>query len=307
MSPSGSPDDSDEGGAMPQNLNPHESQPDEVIDEEYEDQTPSQVQILDLHTEEPIISYKGRVFSGQWSQNVGTELLMTKRDDDNPIPALRQLDHDVDLLAASCSRITVKEMQLKPKDTTLKRRLNGLTSAESTTARSLVPPAEKWARSERIMQGNFLANFIALKKRMGENDEVTVIARTHDPRPNHNKNRSKFKQGHRGKYNLPHGRAPRRAKVTGLIHMLSARGQSPAPSSTGSVPGTGYSTPTPQHWDDLEENEGLLEEEDDEEDEVMMVDANEDGLEGDADLDGNEYSGSGGEEGSADDMDVDEI
>ncbi|KAI0387122.1 hypothetical protein F5Y04DRAFT_275579 [Hypomontagnella monticulosa] len=308
MSPSRSPDDSDEDGTLRRNPNLRGSQPNEVIDEGEEDQAPSQVQILDLHTEKPIISYKGRVFAGQWSQNVGTELLMAKRDDENPIPALRQLDHDVDLLAASCARITVKEMQLKPKEAALKRQLNSLVSAEDTTAQPLVPPAEKWARPERIMQGNFLANFIALKKRMGQTDDVTVIAKAHDPRPNHNKSRRKHKQGHRGKYNLPRTRGPRRVKPAGLLHVLAGRGQSPAPSSAGSVAGTGYSTPTPQHWDDLEEDGRLEEEEEGEEDEVMILDdANDDGMEEDVDLDGNEFSGSGGEEDSVDDMDVDEV
>ena len=38
------------------------------------------VQIMELHSPNPVISYKGRVYEGQWSQNVGTELLLTRHD-----------------------------------------------------------------------------------------------------------------------------------------------------------------------------------------------------------------------------------
>ncbi|KAI0842694.1 hypothetical protein F5Y06DRAFT_133107 [Hypoxylon sp. FL0890] len=319
MSPSNSDDNSDENGDVPRSLRRPEprSQPKETSD----DGDDHQVQILELHSEHPVISYKGRVYSGQWSQNVGTEFLITKRDEDNPLPALRHLDHDVELLAASCARVTVKEKQLKPKEDP-KRQYNANASMQRSSVRPLVPPAERWATRERIDQGNFLANFIALKKRRGETDDVTVIARSVE-RPNRNQSRKhkhKHKQGHRGKYNLPHYRGPRKvSRGSDLLKTLSIREQSVTPSADDAA----ISTPTPQHWDDLEnggeegqgeeeeEREGDEEEEDNEgdvEDEVMDdVDEEDDDEEN-----GNEYDeeldmeGSQGDD-STGEMDIDEL
>ncbi|KAI1408409.1 hypothetical protein F5Y13DRAFT_108891 [Hypoxylon sp. FL1857] len=262
-----SPDNSDEDGDVPRNL--RHAAPQNQSKETTDDGDDHQVQILELHTEHPVISYKGRVYSGQWSQNVGTEFLLTKRDEDNPLPALRHLDHDVELLAASCARITVKEKQLKPKEDQ-KRQYNANARMERSNARHLVPPAERWATRERIDQGNFLANFIALKKRRGETDDVTVIAKSVE-RPNRNqsrKHKQKNKQGHRGKYNLPHYRGPRKLnRGSDLLKTLSIREQSATPSVAPSADEAAISTPTPQRWDDLEQQGGEEGEEDEEEEE----------------------------------------
>jgi len=131
------------------------------------------VQILDLHTENPIISYKGRVFSGQWCENTTTELLMTRHDSERPLPSLRRLDDNkVDLLAASSARINVTEQKIKPKiDRTQSR-------ASAHLPQTVIPPVDLKASQERIDQRNFLADLIALKRRKGETDDVTIIARS---------------------------------------------------------------------------------------------------------------------------------
>ncbi|OTA80776.1 hypothetical protein M434DRAFT_401625 [Hypoxylon sp. CO27-5] len=338
MSPSNSndnsPDNSDEDGDVPRNLKHPERQ--NQLKEATDDGDDHQVQILELHSEHPVISYKGRVYSGQWSQNVGTEFLITKRDEDNPLPVLRHLDHDVELLAASCARITVKEKQLKPKEDP-KRPYNANSSRERSAVRHLVPPAERWATRERVEQGNFLANFIALKKRRGETDDVTVISKSVE-RPDRNrsrKNKQKQRQGHRGKYNLPHYRGPRKInRGSDLLKTLSIREQSATPSQAPSADEVAISTPTPRHWDDLEENreneegqgeegegEKEEEEEDDEEDEEeddekrdedeAMNDADEEDedeenvneYEDDGELD---MEGSRGDD-SAEEMDIDDL
>lgn len=334
MSPSNSndnsPDNSDEDGDVTRNLRRPERQ--NQLKEATDDGDDHQVQILELHSEHPVISYKGRVYSGQWSQNVGTEFLITKRDEDNPLPVLRHLDHDVELLAASCARITVKEKQLKPKEDP-KRPYNPNSSRERSAVRHLVPPAERWATRERIDQGNFLANFIALKKRRGETDDVTVISKSVE-RPDRNrsrKNKQKLRQGHRGKYNLPHYRGPRKVnKGSDLLKTLSIREQSATPSQVPSADETAISTPTPQHWDDLEgnrQNEGEPEDEEEDEEEDGEEDEEGDDEGGDEDEamddadeqdedeeNANEYEddgeldmeGSRGDD-SAEEMDIDEL
>ncbi|KAI1389521.1 uncharacterized protein F4822DRAFT_398702 [Hypoxylon trugodes] len=263
---------SDEDDNISRNQELKEPQQEEDIDQGDD----HQVQILELHSENPVISYKGRVYSGQWSQNVGTELLMTKHDDENPLPVVRRLDQDVDILAASCSRITVKEKQLNPKDDASNRQRGVNGSDGLSYPQPVVPPAERWSSRERIDQGNFLANFIALKKRRGETDEVTVIARGVDPRPHRNRSRKeKMKHGHRGKFNLPHTRGPRRAKRSDILSTLLIREHEEVPGEEGEG---GVSTPTPQRWDDLAgggEEIGGEDGEDEEQDKVGNSKSNE--------------------------------
>ncbi|KAI1262731.1 hypothetical protein F5Y18DRAFT_397134 [Xylariaceae sp. FL1019] len=134
---------------------------------------PDRVQILDLHTTEPMVSYKGRIFTGQWYTNTTTELLLTQHDPHIPLPFLRHLPDSVDLLAASSARINVVEKKLKRSDQERKRAL-----ASMRTSAMILPPVDKNATEERIDQRNFLANLMAIKKRKGETDEVTVIARS---------------------------------------------------------------------------------------------------------------------------------
>lgn len=129
------------------------------------------IQILDLHSKRPIIAYRGRVFEGQWAEVIGTEAIFTNRDSENPLPALRQLEGNVDLLAASASRILTTERILKPK-----------VAQEDTLAAireewNIRIPVGKDKSGEKAQQTRFLENLIALKRKKGETDQVTVYAK----------------------------------------------------------------------------------------------------------------------------------
>lgn len=235
------------------------------------DEDEHQVQILDLHSTAPLVSYKGHVYQGQWSENVGTELLITKRGHasasalDPPPPAIRHLDHDVALLAASCARITVQEKALKPKPAAPRaaaaaaprRARNPHFARDAHAMRPLVPPAERWSTQARRDQGHFLARLIQIKRARGEKDHVTVVAKGVDPR--NSRKPKKRKQGHRGKFNLPHHRGPRRARAAAdLLRTLSIRDQNAQREAMAMAGGQGaggkggpISTPTPARWDDL--------------------------------------------------------
>ncbi|KAI0015140.1 hypothetical protein F4780DRAFT_114160 [Xylariomycetidae sp. FL0641] len=179
------------------------------------DEDSERVQILDLHTRTPLISYKGHVYSGAWSENVTTELLLMKHDDhgEPPLPVVRSLGKGVDLLAASSARITVREQEIHEKEAKQQRVRYPVPEPPRPVAHAETihdfanatgekepekPPAnpyynDDWvpipyfgAKRERQSQGKFLADLIAAKKERGEQDDVTVIAlnavrRQHDP------------------------------------------------------------------------------------------------------------------------------
>ncbi|KAI0143073.1 hypothetical protein GGR57DRAFT_508276 [Xylariaceae sp. FL1272] len=231
------------------------------------------VQILDLHTTEPMISYKGRIFTGQWYTNTTTELLLTQHDPHIPLPCLRHLPDSVDLLAASSARINVVEKKLKRSSQERKRAL-----ASMRTSAMVLPPVDKNATEERIDQRNFLANLMAIKKRKGETDEVTVIARSmqqankrsrylkpRGPRggrmlASHVYRRIRDEEGiptqGRGRAGRKKGRRARGKLAWNLESVPLGRHQREDGQGEGEEEGDEgemLSMPTPAHWGDLEE------------------------------------------------------
>ena len=137
-----------------------------------------EVQILDLHTDNPIISYGGQIYSCQWAQNAGTELLFTMHDPSSPLPILRSLPDDVDLLGAISARITSIPATMETK---LLRR-NSPTPDLSDLSHGYDPdlriPVGIGASSRRKDQAQFLESLMDLKEQKGEPDFVTVHAQT---------------------------------------------------------------------------------------------------------------------------------
>lgn len=130
------------------------------------------IQVLDLHSKRPFISYRGRVFEGEWAEVVGTELILAGSDGKNrDLPTLRTLPGDVSLLAASCSRILTTEKALKPRepeeDPLAEVRKEWLINIPSGIDKS----------GERARQASFLEKLIGLKLKKGEPDQVTVYAK----------------------------------------------------------------------------------------------------------------------------------
>ncbi|KAI1332654.1 hypothetical protein F5Y16DRAFT_122034 [Xylariaceae sp. FL0255] len=276
------------------------------------------VQILELHSDNPIISYKGRVFEGRWHENLTTELLMTKHDEHSGLPVLRHMEDNVDLLAASCARINVTERELQPKDS---QRI--LLHDHTDTPATVLPPVDPKASFERTNQRNFLANLIALKKRKGETDEVTVVAQT-QTRPPRNPLMRGPRTGRRiaahmiKRLSMTDPDARRRGRISKLggRGVLKIQATIEREARGGRLrKGRGVSTPTPAHWDELEgasgrDNDDLegIEEEGDEDENEDEFNQEEDGEE-DMDPDENMDYGQTGypdEEGDETAMSVDE-
>ncbi|KAI5922752.1 hypothetical protein F4810DRAFT_672573 [Camillea tinctor] len=333
--------DGDDGEGRPQTSQSHKPSSKKDSQESREGEDAHRVQILELHSPNPVISYKGRVYVGQWCQNVGTELLLTQRDSSpsSDLPALRYLENDVALLAASSARINVHEQELKPKDSSANNNSNNNVANEGGPSHGpadLVPPPDRGATQERYQQGRFLADLIALKKRKGETDEVTVIAKNV-----HRKKAQKVDDAaaNAGKVHRPKGRPPRAERqqyTPGSSRLTTRRGGAGKGAGMGRRRGRGrggalhalreislgaesigssiepslVSTPTPGHWDAPGEEDGPTPSR-------GSRAEGDDGEEGEEDDDDEYGSGSGGEDNDDDDgsdeeeeapgdMDVDE-
>ena len=156
--------------------------PTEVLDSQAV-KMPERIQILDLHTENPIITYKAHTFSCSWAENIGTELLFTFHDPERPLPALRSLADDVELLAASSARLISKSVKLVPKAPV--RGEPDVDHAEQGSrnlgfvdqkAGGITIPVGSGASNSRKEQARFLERMMEIKQKKGEKDAVTVVA-----------------------------------------------------------------------------------------------------------------------------------
>lgn len=216
------------------------------------------IEILDLHTEHPIISYRGKVFEGSWAEVLGTEMIFAEPDAAAPLPALRNLPGHVDLLAASSARILTTEKVL-----TIPEELDRLRATREAYGIQL-PVLGKHRIDERKRQVRFLENLMALKMKKGERDQVTVVAKPapdkdfqddRDPDFVPRRVRIKYPQaldlppeaaGDQGRKPLPIGR-PEAGTSRGL-------GREPEANEAGG------SIPTPGTWSDILPGEEMEEE-----------------------------------------------
>jgi hypothetical protein len=159
---------------------------------------PENIQILDLHSENPIISYKGHNFSCRWAENLGTELLFTFRDPEKPLPVLRSLKDNVDLLAASSARLISTPVTFEPKPgftVDIEEEDNQADDEEKEedddeediayvdingyhrNARGgFMIPIGRAAKEPRREQARFLERLTEVKRQKGEEDGVTIKA-----------------------------------------------------------------------------------------------------------------------------------
>ncbi|KAI9808769.1 MAG: hypothetical protein M1825_003922 [Sarcosagium campestre] len=157
--------------------------------EEASPMMPDPIQILDLHSSNPIISYKNQLYSCEWSRNVGTELLLTvptkDQNNDQALPALHVTPR-YSILAACSHRLTSTPTQLEPRgDTAATDHLplfdddsgNNITSEGFSIPESKIIPIGPGATQGRHNQARFLERLQAVKDRRGERDEVTVYAK----------------------------------------------------------------------------------------------------------------------------------
>ncbi|KZL85230.1 hypothetical protein CI238_08139 [Colletotrichum incanum] len=225
------------------------------FDADFESDPAADIQILDLHSDKPMFAYKGKVFEGHWARNLGTEVVFTEHDPEDPIPALRHLPGGVDMLAASWSRINTTERRLEPKheaaakDDPLKeiRRQHGI---------HIPITADK--TGERKRQTRFLENLMALKVKRGEKDEVTVYAHAAPKQINEgtNSRRKRRKPLPDGMLKKRRGRGGGVRGRGGPSAMEIGFDTKAEPGSTAEAAALGdetLSTPTPTTWADMDD------------------------------------------------------
>ena len=147
------------------------------------------LQILDLHTENPVISFQDRFYSCHWASTVGTDLFLTSTKDSIPCVPL-QSHKGFNLLGTSGLKIIGQLVQVIPR--------YNVPVNKAANKPNQVPnvPTEKLATTQPEIEGKahqvvhipigveagrmknnqarFLERLMASKNKRGETDEVTV-------------------------------------------------------------------------------------------------------------------------------------
>jgi hypothetical protein len=101
-------------------LNAARGQPVEFTAETNDDQetaTMGEVQVVGLHTDNPLVMYNGQLLSCQWTSTIGTDMFFAKPDSNTSAQSqpLRSLP-SVDLLSLGSAKLVAKVGRLRPRE-----------------------------------------------------------------------------------------------------------------------------------------------------------------------------------------------
>ena len=142
------------------------------------------IQILDLHTGNPLVSYQNQLYSCEWTSTLGTDVLLTSPTPEFPHPILRE-QPNVSVLATSSIKLMGRPAQISSRhtaeevSTTAPESSGPNTATPEETATAALPikiPLGLTPTRARQKQANFLERLIAIKAKKGEKDSVTVYA-----------------------------------------------------------------------------------------------------------------------------------
>ncbi|KAL8732331.1 MAG: hypothetical protein Q9181_003988 [Wetmoreana brouardii] len=133
----------------------------------------SRVQILDFHTQNPLISYNSQIYSCTWGSTIGTDIVLASPSSLAEIPSAVTPLHtspDVTVLGTSCVKLTARPVTITP-------RTNAPPSQDQATDSSRPTiPLDASANNTKRKQASFLESLMMIKAAKGETDEVTVHA-----------------------------------------------------------------------------------------------------------------------------------
>ncbi|CAG8904404.1 unnamed protein product [Penicillium egyptiacum] len=146
------------------------------------------IQILDLHTSNPVISYYNQMFSCSWADQIGTELVFvspsTETDPDNAFPQPLHRGPSYELVAANSVKILGRKAHLAP--SAGPGPAQGFTEGPSTTgptpesvsSQSAEPLAVPRRPAAPSHQAQFLHRLQQIKNAKGETDAVRTVMST---------------------------------------------------------------------------------------------------------------------------------
>lgn len=129
----------------------------------------SRVQILDLNSANPIISYQGQVFSCTWNDVVGTNMFFTPPGESNPVDTIRSTN-DYDLIALSRIKLAGQLAKVTVKKVTRETEQDAHATNDPASDKSLTYELQDHGSRNKAKQASFLQKLMEAKQRRGETD-----------------------------------------------------------------------------------------------------------------------------------------
>lgn len=126
------------------------------------------LQILALHTLNPIISYQNQIFTCSWADLLGTELLFTSPHQELDSDSVLVRGTDFDLIAANSVKILGRKANLISS--------SGVTVSEPSTTTTTTSSSTPTTATTN--QARFLERLAAIKQDRGETDTVRTVFST---------------------------------------------------------------------------------------------------------------------------------
>ncbi|KAF2195302.1 hypothetical protein K469DRAFT_681634 [Zopfia rhizophila CBS 207.26] len=145
-----------------------------------DDQGPAagELQIIGLHTPNPLVMYDGQLLSCKWASTIGTDLFFVKPNADSAHKLLRSLP-SIDLLAMSSTKLTATAARLRPSDSLFSRE----DANEEATAdpMDVSEDAQGEPTEGRAPPTDFISRLNAAKAKRGEKSRVVVDNTSNGP------------------------------------------------------------------------------------------------------------------------------
>jgi hypothetical protein len=144
----------------------------------------SEIQILELQSCNPVISYENEIYSCTWSDMIGTNMFFSEHDDDMDVDLLCSTE-DYDLLGTSRIKLIGRKAKLTDKPGRKREYSNTAKDVQDEemdlrsgkglgTLRSSNPVINR----ERKKQAKFLENLMDAKRAKGQTDNVRTVYKT---------------------------------------------------------------------------------------------------------------------------------
>ena len=149
--------------------------------------TMGEIQVMGLHTPNPLVMYNGQLLSCHWTSTIGTDMFFVKPDAHaaNTTQPLRSLPA-VDLLSLGSAKLVAKVGHLRPREDVSKptEAANGpITAPTSTAATSGEGNGQQSsADGAKPISTNFLARLNEVKARRGETSQLALSKTSDGPR-----------------------------------------------------------------------------------------------------------------------------
>ena len=141
-----------------------------------EDENPpgNGIQILDLHTSNPIVSHEGQVFSCTWTDTIGTTMFFSQpRDTSLYDPEIST--NDFDMIGMTRVKLVGRETKVTPIPQNVREKVPDANPERPGQSLGTIKRSNAKVNADLRKQANFLEQLMNIKKNRGEEDNVHMV------------------------------------------------------------------------------------------------------------------------------------